>query len=431
MNARLQRFGAALAAFGLLAACGDDRVSSTEVENEVSTLVASSEDTAPIVAARWVLSDSSATIARGVTDSTGSIAVDFPTTASSYLFLRIESPSETLQTIIDLRNAEHGDTIRTGVNLLTNAVARAWHTAPHHQDFARFGDSLAHSITGMPLGYGSFALPADRRMPEAQVFLDVLGRKARRAPGPMIPFVDSLARTPGASMLHDSSFSRDLADILREQGTPPDSQTAIVQRIDSIGGQYNALVAAFERQRQDADSLLLTEIVPWLGSPAADGFCRILLARASMNANRILAQPRPAFPPDLVMETGRRLALRTYARLLDDIASPPDSAGLVAFTLLLDEADSTMRETFRTLKIDPWFGKDVALDQLLSPILTAARSQNWSSSALLAAIDPRAAIASGWPLPHGTALRKAIEASIATGAWGSPYQLLIPDSSKY
>ena len=37
MNARLQRFGAALAVFGVLAACGDDRVSSTEVENEVTT----------------------------------------------------------------------------------------------------------------------------------------------------------------------------------------------------------------------------------------------------------------------------------------------------------------------------------------------------------------------------------------------------------
>lgn len=429
MNDRLHRFGAALAACGVLAACGDDRMSSTEVENEVSTLVASSEDTAPIAAARWILSDSTSTIASGVTDSTGSIAVDFPSIASPYLFLKVESASETLQTIVDLRNTNGGDTIRTGVNLLTNAVARAWSESPHHQDFGRFGDSLARSITGLPLAYETFALPSDKRAREAQVVLDVLGRKARRAPGPMVPFVDSLARTPDASMLHDSSFSRDLADILREQGTPPDSQTVLVQRIDSLGGQHNTLVAAFERQRRDADSLLLTEIAPWLGAPAADGFCRILLARASTNANRILAQPRPAFSPDLVMETARRLALRTYVRLLDDIASPPGDAGDAALSLLLDEADSTMRETFLVLKIDPWFGKDVALDQFLSPILAATRRPEWRSSALLAADDPRATIASGWPLPHGTALREAIEASISTGAWGSPYQLLIPATS--
>ena len=137
-------------------------------------------------------------------------------------------------------------------------------------------------------------------------------------------------------------------------------------------------------------------------------------------------------PPDLIAETSRRLALRTYARLLDDIVSPPDSAGAAAFDILLDDADSTLRETFLVLKIEVWFGRDDNVDQLLSPIIAASRRQDWKSTALLTAADPASHIAAGWPMPHNPALRTAIEASVLTGKWGTPYDLLIPiDTSKH
>ena len=92
MNPRIQRFGAFLAACGVLGACGDDRLSSTEVENEVSVLVASSEDTAPLRRrAAGFFSDSTTTIASGTTDSTGAFATDLQRTEAPYLFLRIET----------------------------------------------------------------------------------------------------------------------------------------------------------------------------------------------------------------------------------------------------------------------------------------------------------------------------------------------------
>lgn len=427
MTPRFQRFGAVLAACGVLGACGGDRTASTEVENELTTLLASTEDTVDIVAARWVLTDGSDTLATGITDSTGSIVADFEPSSAPYLYLSVVSGAETLQTVIEARGSDTSDTLRAGVNLFTNLVARSWSPG---SSLSRFGDSLARAFTGVPLPYSGFASPQGMRSPEAEVFLGVLQQKVQRSGSPMVRYVDSLAHAPGGGgMLHDSAFTRDMTDALRRQALPADSQDLVVQRIDSLGGQNGKLFQTFQQDQASADSVLLVSVAPWLASSQATELRGTLIARSQACATAILAQPRPAFPSDIVKETSRRVALRTYAHLLGDLSASPDSAGRAALTILLSDADSTLRETFLILKIDKWFGKDIQADQLLAPVYASQRRSSWKTSDLVKASNPKDFAAAGWPLPHGATLRNAIVAALQSGRWGQPGDLLVPDSS--
>jgi hypothetical protein len=221
-----------------------------------------------------------------------------------------------LTTIVPAGSFQPGDTLRTGINLFTDAVARAWLTHRSAGSLQQFGDSLARGITGFPLPYTTLSKPRDQRSPEATTVLGTLSRRAgasRRPPG---AFLDSLARDPNGSLVRDPSFSRDLADVLRIQGLPPDSQTNLVQHLDSLGGQDGSLTKSFAHEVAQADTVLLTELLPWLGPASADGFRQNLLRRAAANASAVLGQPRPSFDPRLVDEVVRRLTLRT-------ISTPP------------------------------------------------------------------------------------------------------------
>jgi hypothetical protein len=422
MKPALHRFGAVAAFCGLLAACGDDRVTSTEVENEVMVLAASSEDTAPLVAARWVLTDGADTLASGTTDSSGGILAVFPRTDSTLLHLLVATSHGTMETVIDRADAPARDTIRTGVNLLTSSISRSW---TRHGDFSPYGDSMARSLTGVPMQFSQYAWPRNSRPIEARLFLNVLAQRAQRSGTPIVFFVDSLTRTPGNGMIDDSAFARDLTDALREEAIPLDSQALVVKRIDSLGGRNGRLLQDFMLDRANADSLLLVSTVGWMSSTQADTFRELLLARARACGVAVLAQPRPAFSPYLVTETARRLTLRIYGHLLSEVAQVPDSAGMHAFGVFFDDVDSTVRETFLYLKIERWFGQDDRLDMFMAPIITASRSPSWRTSALMAASDPQSYVATGWPMPHGSTLRNAISRAASSGAWG-PDLLVYP-----
>lgn len=422
MKPALHRVGAVAAACSLLAACGDDRVTSTEVENEVMVLAASTEDTAPLVAARWILTDGTDTLASGATDSSGTILAVFPRTNSSLLHLMVATSHGTMETVIDRESIATSDTIRTGVNLLTHSISRSWN---HRGDFTPYGDSLARSLTGVPVPFSQYAWPRSARAIEAKLFLNVLVQRAQRSGSSFVSFVDSLTRSPGKGMIDDSAFARDLTDALREEAIPFDSQALVVKRIDSLGGRNGRLLQDFMLDRANADSLLLVSTVDWMSTAQADAFRELLLARARACGVAVLAQPRPPFSPYLVTETARRLTLRIYGHLLSETPQLPDSAGQHAFNVFFDDVDSTVRETFTYLKIERWFGRDDHLDMFMAPIVTASRAPSWRTSSLLAAIDPKAYIAANWPMPHGSTLRNAISWAASSGAWG-PDLLVYP-----
>lgn len=415
---------AALAALSL-AGCASDRTASTEVENELTAVViGSAEDTSALVAARWTLSDSTRVLASGSTDSAGTFVATIPWSASELVFSLV-SPGDVLTTIVPAGSFRPGDTLRTGINLLTDAVARAWLTRRPSGTLQHLGDSLAQGITGFPLPYSTLSKPRDLRPPEAATVLGSLSRRvgaSRRPPG---AFLDSLALDPQGSLLRDPNFSRDLADLLRIQGLHPDSQTILVRHLDSLGGRDGSLLESFAHEVAQADTVLLAELLPWLRSPDADGFRQSLLRRASANAATVLGQPRPAFDPRLVEELVRRLSLRTTTRALQDLASAPDSAGQAALARLLGETDSVIRELFLVMRIEKWFGRDAQLDAFLAPILLDRRRADWSTTAYLASPDPREFLATGWPVPHGFALRQAIENRLSSGQWGPARDLLV------
>lgn len=425
MKPGLHRMGAVAAVCGLLAACGDDRAASTEVENEVMVLAASSEDTAPIAAARWVLTNGTDTIASGITDSAGTILAEFPRSDAPYLYLQVATNHGTMQTVIDRRDSATCDTVHAGVNLLTNSIVRAW---DHQGTFSPFSDSMARSLTGVPVPFSQYTWPRGSRTIEAKLFLNVLGQRAQRSNSSFISFTDSLVRYPGQSMLADSAFARDLTDALREEAIPPDSQVLVVKRIDSLGGLNGQLLQSFMLDRANADSLLLVSAVHWMSSPNAGAFRDQLLIRARACGVAVLAQPRPPFSPYLVTETARRLTLRIYGHLIADVQQIPDSAGIHALSVFFDDVDSTVRETFTILKIERWFGHDDGLDIFMTPIVTASRNPSWKTSSLLVSPDPKAYAASVWPMPHGSVLKNAITKAVNSGAWG-PDLLVFPSQN--
>lgn len=425
MKPGLHRFGAISAACGVLIACGDDRSASTEVENEITVLAASSEDTAPVIAARWVLTDGTDTLASGITDSAGAILAEFHGTEAPYLYLQVNSSNGTMVSVIDRRDSTPKDTVRAGVNLLTNAIVRNWDRT---RDFTPYVDSLTHSLTGVPMPYSFYCQPKGSRPIEAQAFLNVLGQRAQRSGSPPLSYADSLARGTGKPMVSDSTFARDLTDALREEAISLDSQALVVKRIDSLGNRNGQLLQEFMLDRANADSLLLVSTVRWMSAPSADDFRNQLLARARSCGVAVLAQPRPAFSPYLVTETSRRLALRIYGHILGEVQQLPDSAGIHALSLFFDDVDSTVRETFTILRIERWFGHDDMLDIFMAPIITTSRNPGWRTSSLLTSADPVAYIASGWPMPHGSTLRNAITRTANSGQWG--HDLLVSEQSQ-
>lgn len=425
MKPVLQRFGAVTAACGVLIACGDDRTASTEVENEVTVLAASSEDTAPLIAARWVLTDGTDTLASGTTDSAGAILAGFQSTEAPYLYLRVNTSNGPMQSVIDRHDSTSSDTVRAGVNLLTNAMVSNW---DRRRDFTPYVDSLTRSLTGVPMPYSFYCQPKGSRPIEAQAFLNVLGQRAQRSGSPPVQFADSLVREHGNPMISDSSFPRDLTDALREEAISLDSQALVVKRIDSLGNRNGQLLQDFMLDRANADSLLLVSTVRWMSEPSADDFRDQLLARARSCGVAVLAQPRPAFSPYLVTETSRRLALRIYGHILGDVQQLPDSAGIHALLLFFDDVDSTVRETFTILRIERWFGHDDMLDIFMAPIITASRNPGWRTPSLLTSSDPEAFIAANWPMPHGSTLRNAISRTASSGQWGP--DLLVSEPSQ-
>lgn len=411
-----------------LAGCASDRTASTEVENELTAVViGSAEDTTALIAARWTLSDSTRVLASGITDSSGAFAASIPWSASELVFSLV-SPSDVLTTIVPAGSFQPGDTLRTGINLFTDAVGRAWLTHRSAGTLEHFGDSLARGITGFPLPYSTLSKPTPLRSAEATTVLGALSRRAGASHRPPGAFLDSLARDPDGSLVRDPSFSRDLADVLRLQGLPPDSQTNLVRHLDSLGGQDGFLVRSFAHEVAQADTVLLTELLPWLGAANSVNFRQTLLRRAVSNAVVVLGQPRPSFDPRLMDELVRRLTLRTTVRALQDLAAPPDSAGMATLSRLLGETDSVIREMFMVLRIEKWFGRDAQLDAFLAPIVLERRRADWSTSAYLASGDPREFLATGWPIPHSYPLRQAIENRAASGLWGPAKDLLVPVS---
>jgi len=429
MNAR---FGLAAPAALLalsLGGCASDRVASTEVENELTAVViGSAEDTIVLVAARWTLSDSTGVIAAGTTDSVGEFTATIPWSGSELVFA-LSGSGSTLSAVVPAGSFGPGDTLHAGINLFTDAVARAWKSDRSAGSFARLGDSLSRGITGFPLPYQTLSKPRSHRSREAAAVLDAMSLRAGASHRPPGAFLDSLARDPSGSLLRDTSFSRDLADAMRAQGLPPDSQTFLVRHLDSLGGQDGDLEKAFAHEVEQADTNLLTGLLPWLDRVENDGFRQPLLARAAANATAVLRQPRPAFDPRQIDELVRRLSLRTTALALDGLDSPPDSAGRTALSLLLAETDSVVRETFLVLRIENWFGRDDHLAEFLVPILLDRRRADWSVAEFVAAGDPAGYQAARWPLPHGQPLRQAIQTRAASGVWGAPSNLLVPDSS--
>ncbi|MCB9497198.1 MAG: hypothetical protein H6686_09985 [Fibrobacteria bacterium] len=396
----------ALTAWGVNG-CATDRIASTEVENElVGVVVGTAEDTASLVAARWLLADSASTLFSGTTDSLGSIvATRVPVDRD--LELLVLSQAETLRIAIPAGSLLPGDTLRLGVNLLTDAVSRAWEYKGRKGSLPVFGDSLARDILGLPFSWPELSAPRGRRSQDVTTILQTLNLQVRRGAEPPWKHLDALASDPSRNLVRDSAFGLDLAQTLRNQGLARDSQRLVVRRLDSLSGEQGRLFDAWDNAIQAGDSLLLVELLPWLGQPEVGWFLRYLKDRATSTGQVVLMQPRPAMPMDLVTETARRLSMRMAVRALQDLSSPPLDGMVLA--RLLDEADSTARETFQFLRIEQWFGRDRELDELLEPIVLLERSPAWSTTAYVEALDPAAMLAVGWIFPHGEPLRKALE----------------------
>lgn len=419
-NRRILPTLAATLAFQL-AGCGSAQVASTEVENEVAAgiLLASVEDTAAIASASWSLLDSTTVLASGQTDSTGSLTGALPRSTRP-LRLCVIRGSDTLQAL--LVDTSRLDTLRIGINPVTDLVARHMNLFKDGSRFLAEADSLTNAITGFTVSYQEFSRHARDRSPTAKVLLGILGRQLSRH-GDHHTYLDSLVSNGQASMDDDSSFARDLAQQLRDNGIPTDSQLLIVKDLDTQAKKEGRLLETYQQEHLASDSLLLLELSPWASAPSLSHLSAHLLRQSSALGNALGSASGSEGSDDVATETTRRIALRLYVRELGE-KPVVNVSDLNALDPLLAQIDTSLMVSFTLLRLQAWAGRDALAAQLLGPILERNRSQDWSLGNQLSAADPKSYLQAQWPFPTKTGLDSALLSEVATGKWGKPAELL-------
>lgn len=379
----------------MLAACGMDRSASTEVENEVSAgvLHVSVEDTALLPGVRWNLSAPSGTVLdSGFADASG-ILTSSRAFLGQELLLRALTRDTLRAVVID---SSASDTLRTGMNLLTDAVARQWKSGAKSLPFPEFADSLMRKITGTDIGYRSLSAERNQQSQIARSLLGALTAQIVRCGCPPSAYLDSLATMPDRNLHSGSQFDADIAKQYVHDGVPLDSQalrllqpssdTSTQAHLDSID------IQSFRSSLPWADTNgnILSEL---LDSAEDIG----MTAASSLKSGRGTAATAAA-----------RVCLHVYTQSLSEIRQLPDSSQLPAYHFFMRRVDSSLAQGLQILGVGSWIADDAQAANRLHSAWISTRASDWDMTTFLNATDPRTYLQDKWPMPTEEALRQTL-----------------------
>jgi hypothetical protein len=380
---------------GLLAACGADRSASTEVENEVSAgvLRVSVEDTALLPGVRWNLSTPSGTVLDSGFANASGILTSSRAPLGQELLLRALSRDTLRAVVIDSSTL---DTLRAGMNLLTDAVARQWTSDGKKQAFPEFADSLVRKITGTDVAYHSISTDKDMRSQFARSLLGTLTAQIARCGCPPSAYLDTLATVPDRSLHSDSQFDADIARQYARDGVPLDSQalrlllpssdTSTQAHLDSIDIQSFVSALPWTRSGENTLNQLLNDAES-IGTAAA----------SSLKSGRGTAATAAA-----------RVCLHVYELSLSEIGQSPDSSQRMAYYEFRDKLDSSTAQGLQILGVGSWLSDGAQAASRLHSALISTRTPSWNMATFLNSSNPQTYLQSNWPMPTGEALRQAI-----------------------
>lgn len=380
----------------MLAACGMDRSASTEVENEVSAgvLRVSVEDTALLPGVRWNLSTSSGTVLDSGFANASGILTSSHVPLGQELLLRALS-RDTLQTV--MIDSSAADTLRAGMNLLTDAVARQWKSSRKEQAFPEFADSLVRKITGTDIAYRSISTDKDMRPQFVRSLLEALTAQVSRCDCPPSAYLDTLATVPGRSLHSDSQFNADLAEQYARDDIPLDSQALHLLQPSSD--------TSTQAHLDSNDIQFFKSALPW--ASANESVVQELLDSAK-NMGTAAASPLKS-GRGVAATAAARICLHIYVQPLSEISQLSDSSSqLQAYQSFVKAMDSSITQGLQMLDVGSWIADGTQTADRLYSALISTRSSNWSMQAYLNSSDPQTYLRDQWPMPTGDVLRKAI-----------------------
>jgi len=438
---------ALLATTCALVACSQDRpVASTEVENEVALgrIQTTGSDTAALVGATWIATDSAGTtLGSGTTDSTGTAHGAFRWSAGlGNLLVRFASASDTVRVLLEIPSSfSPHDTLKGSANLLTESVIKAFRkeqasmpgmmSALARGRISMMGDSIVRKIAGVEITYGDVASGTATQSLVARAMLQALSTQVVRSHLPPRQYVEDQCLKAGRAIASDTAFARDLAEGLRRLDLAPDTQSLVAHRLDSLAGRGGALVDAWNSSRFQADSALFAGLLPWIAHTDASQMRADLLDRAD-RLGHDATHPADSGssappPPEEQMATVRRTALRIWVHLLGDLAAPPsDSTKRNALDRLLRPAEKSFLDAWHSMNQPVWNGRDSLAADFIGTALDTRRQHAWSTSALVNDTDPSGYVTSNWPLPVQKEMRGILDSLAKTKRWGDHDAILLP-----